>query len=537
MEFREYVRRYLTQFDTLEVPQRVAEVLVIGSGVAGLRAAIIAAEHSRVLVVSKHELGDTATSHAQGGVAIVTDSSDSIDSHFSDTIATGKGISDESVVRSIISEGPDVLRELMDWGFFFDTENGRYDLGREGGHSARRILRASGDETGHELQDMLLTRIKGHPNIRTLEDAFAIDLLSENGTCHGALIFDKNRGKQIIWAGATVLATGGSGCVFRETTNPSISTGDGLAMAFRAGAEIMDLEFFQFHPTTLYVAGAVRALISEALRGEGAILRNKNGDAFMKAYHPSAELAPRDVVSRAILSELNKTGVTSVYLDFTHMREKHIRERFHHLAKLCDQFDLDIYKDLVPVRPSAHYQVGGVKTDVSGLTSIDRLYACGEVACTGLHGANRLASNSLLEGLVMGSRAGAAAGRTAQEAKKADEIVPRFLDATFDKFRAHHIILEDVVASLKSLMWRSCGLEREKEPMTHALEQVGFWGRYVLDREFHNPVGWELQNMLITGALMLESALARTESRGVHFRRDFPETDDDRWKKHSFTRK
>lgn len=533
--FMKYERRYLTQFDTLEVPQRITEVLVIGSGVAGLRAAIEAAERAKVLVIAKDELAETTTSYAQGGVAIVTDPEDSIACHVADTVRTGKGLTDEAAARSIIADGPKMLEDLNEWGFFFDTTEGCYDLGQEGGHCMKRVLRAHGDNTGAEIQNALIDRIREHPNIRVMENAFAIDLLSENGRCHGALVWDDRRGKQIIWAGSVVLATGGSGRLFRETTNPRLSTGDGLAMAFRAGAVLRDLEFFQFHPTTLYVAGAARALISEALRGEGAILMTRDGRAFMKEYHPDAELAPRDVVSRAIVTEMKKTGDTSVYLDFSGLREKRIKERFEHLAKLCDSFDLDLYEDLIPVRPSAHYQIGGLRTDLSGATSVERLYAAGEVASTGLHGANRLASNSLLEGFVMGRRAGSAAAEVALTATRDQEVVPKFMEITFDKYRQHHIILEDMTASLRSLMWRACGVEREGERLGDALKEMGYWSRYVLDREFNKPAGWQLQNMILIAAMITRAALERTESRGVHFRTDHPETDDEKWKRHSET--
>jgi L-aspartate oxidase len=536
LHFRDYVRRYLTQFDTLEVPQRITEVLVIGSGIAGLRAADEASKSAKVLVLAKGALGETATRYAQGGVAIAADADDSVESHVADTIATGKGLCDKEAVETIISEGPAALRDLMDWGFFFDTANGKYDFGKEGGHSKPRILRAHGDETGQALQNLMLKRVEASPSIRTQANTFVVDLLTDEGVCRGALVWNEQRGMEIIWAGAVVLASGGSGRVFRETTNPPIATADGIAMAYRAGAELADLEFFQFHPTTLYIAGASRALISEALRGEGAILRTRGGRAFMKDYHPSAELAPRDVVSRAIISELKKTGTTNVYLDFSHMRDKHIKERFGHLAQLCESFDLDLYEDPIPVRPTAHYQIGGVRTDLQGRTTVERLFACGEVASTGIHGANRLASNSLLEGLVMGKRAGVSALKAAQAAARDGQVIPKFMEISFEKYRQHHIVLEDMIASLRSLMWRFCGVERDGKELKAALDEVSFWSRYVLDREFHRPEGWELQNMLIASVLSIECALKRTESRGVHFRNDFPKTDDLKWKKHTIIR-
>ena len=366
--------------------------------------------------------------------------------------------------------------------------------------------------------------------IKIIEDFFAIDLLTnDNNECIGIISHD-GRGRQIIWAANTILATGGAGRLYRETTNPEVADGDGPAMAYRAGAVLRDLEFVQFHPTTLYIAGASRALITETLRGEGAILLDNNGSAFMKEYHKDAELAPRDIVSRAILSQMLKTKSTHVYLDVRNFDKKHFTKRFPQISELCESFDIDVSKDLIPVRPSAHYMVGGVKTDSTAKTSIENLYACGEVAATGLHGANRLGSNSLLEGLVLGK----IAGRLASQHKKQDVsgIKHPLLKYQIPHSDRTRLDTADVENSLRALMWRNVGITRKAQPLKEAQEIIKFWQRYVMDKIFDSPSGWGCQNMLTVCQLMAQSADKRQESRGVHFRSDFPDTDDARFKKH-----
>lgn len=334
----------------------------------------------------------------------------------------------------------------------------------------------------------------------------------------------------LIWAQAVVLATGGLGQVYRETTNPRVATGDGFALAYRAGAVLTDVEFVQFHPTTLYVAGASRALISETLRGEGGVLRNQRGERFMPKYHDLAELAPRDVVSRSIVQEMQATGDTKVYLDLTHLSAEHLQARFPMIWQLCQSFDIDISKDLIPVRPSAHYMVGGVRTDHDAATSIQRLYAVGEVACTGLHGANRLGSNSLLEGLVFGRRAGQAVRRCLTNG--AVRLPLRAVRSVLTAPTRGQIDLTDVANSLRSLMWRAVGIERQEPHLETAEETIDFWCGYVMDKEFMDPSGWEIQNMLTVAKLLVHSARVRTESRGVHYRTDYPEPDDAHWLRH-----
>jgi L-aspartate oxidase len=391
----------------------------------------------------------------------------------------------------------------------------------EGGHSHPRIAHAHGDETGKIIAQTLIAKTRQQRNVKIIENFFSIDLLTTNGKCLGVIGWQKEKGEQVIWAANTILATGGAGQLYRETTNPSCATADGLAIAYRAGAVLRDLEFVQFHPTTLYIAGASRTLITETLRGEGAVLRDAKGRAFMKDYNPAAELAPRDIVSRAILTQMLKTKSTHVYLDIRHFDKQHFAKRFPVISELCESFDIDISKDLIPVRPSAHYMVGGVKTDISAKTSIENLYACGEVASTGLHGANRLGSNSLLEGLVFGRIAGQAA-IAAQTAGPREPIIKYEIPHS-DRSR---LDATDVRNSLRAIMWRNAGITRKAQPLKEAQEIISFWQRYVMDKTFDSPQGWELQNMLTVCLLIAQSALARKESRGVHFRSDYPDTDD-----------
>jgi L-aspartate oxidase len=518
--------RYLVPFDLAKLPAVEADVLIVGSGSAALRAALEAGRaRRRVLLVTKRRRTDCNSFYAQGGIAAALDDQDSPEAHIQDTLRVGCGLSDPEAVEVVIREGAERVRELLEWGAPFDREGRRLSFAREGGHSAARVLHR-GDETGAMLERELLRHVRA----RILEDTFAVDLVTWRGACWGALVWHPKRGLQWARAARTILATGGLGQVYRETTNPSVATGDGVAMAWRAGAELMDLEFMQFHPTTLYLAGASRALISEAVRGAGAILRDRSGRAFMKDYHPMAEMAPRDVVSRSILRHMVDTRDTQVYLDARPV--KNLPRKFPGLARLCGKFGLDPARDLIPVRPAAHYMIGGIRTDLWGRTSIPNLLACGECAAVGFHGANRLASNSLLECLVFGKRAGFVA------AQEAAGPVPEFrLRVGRRDARGADLDLEDIRNSLRSVMWRYVGIEREAEGLRYAMSSIGFWSGYVLDRTFADPEGWELQNMLALGRLMALAALRRTESRGVHYRRDHPRTDDRRWRAHLVLRR
>jgi L-aspartate oxidase len=524
-------RRYLVNIDSISTQQLFTDCLVIGAGIAGLRAAIEAAGHRSVIVVCKGTVENSNTFKAQGGIASVLDKTDTFESHINDTLNAGCGICDQDVVDLVVRQGPELIEQLLRWGTEFDLAESRIATTLEGGHSHPRIAHAHGDETGRVIAEALIRKARQDSNIRILENFYTIDLLTDDqNRCLGIIGCDRKSGPQIIWAANTILATGGAGQLYRETTNPEGATGDGLAMAYRAGAVLRDLEFVQFHPTTLYIAGATRALITETLRGEGAVLVDNQGRRFMKDYHEAAELAPRDVVSRAILAQMRKTESTHVHLDVRHFDKTYFAKRFPWINELLESFDIDITKDLIPVRPSAHYMIGGVKTDRSAGTSIANLYACGEVASTGLHGANRLGSNSLLEGLVFGKTAGQAAAQSNKTAGAHLEHPPiKYKIPHSDRTR---LDADDVGNSLRALMWRNVGITRSDQPLAEAQEIIRFWQRYVMDKIFDSSKGWECQNMLTVSLLMAQSAQKRRESRGVHFRRDFPDIDDEHFKNH-----
>ncbi len=564
------LRRYLVDIDAASTHQLFTDCLVIGSGIAGLRAAIEAAQHCNVIVVCKGAVSDSNTWNAQGGIAVVLEppkadspplllspasaslpqlvaqataggsrqenaGADSVESHIADTLKIGCGLCDEKAVETVVRQGPQLIQQLLDWGAEFDKTDGRITATLEGGHSHPRVIHAHGDNTGRIVAEALVNKARQNPNIKIIENFFTIDLVTDDppkADCLGIIGSAEggpNAGRQIIWAANTILATGGAGQLYRETSNPSGATGDGLAMAWRAGAVLQDLEFMQFHPTTLYIAGASRALITEALRGEGAILRDSKGRAFMKDYHPSAELAPRDVVSRACLQQMLKTKATNVFLDVRHLDKQHFAKRFPYIYELCESFDIDISKDLIPVRPSAHYMVGGVKTDLSARTNIENLYACGEVASTGLHGANRLGSNALLEGLVFGRTAGEEAAKIVMAGNM--HFRPHLIKHKIPHSDRTALDTADVRNSLRALMWRNVGITRTAKPLIEAQQIIKFWQRYVMDKIFETPAGWECQNMLTICLLAAYCAHSRRESRGVHFRTDYPQADDKNFKR------
>ena len=458
------LRRYLVNVDTATTNQLFTNVLIIGAGIAGLCAAIEAGQHGSVILVCKGTLSDSNTWNAQGGVASVLEKTDSFESHIADTLATGCGINDNQIVELVVRQGPDLIRQLLEWGTEFDKVSGHIDVGLEGGHSHPRIIHGHGDATGRAIAESLISKVRSNPNIKLIENFFTIDLITNGaGECIGAIGNTSRAGMQIIWAASAILATGGAGRLYRETTNPAVATGDGLAMAYRAGAVLRDMEFMQFHPTTLYIAGASRALITETLRGEGGLLLDVNNYRFMHDYSEAAELAPRDVVSRAILSQMLKTNATHVYLDIRHFDKEHFKKRFPLISELCESFDIDVSKDLIPVRPSAHYMIGGVKTDTKAKTSIKNLYACGEVSSSGLHGANRLGTNSLLEGLVFGKIAGYEAARVAKTSKSHPKHPSiRYEVTPSDRSR---LDTADVRNSLRSVMWRNVGITRREQPL------------------------------------------------------------------------
>lgn len=524
-------RRYLIPFRSGLLPQIFTDVLVIGGGVAGLRAAIEVSDQGRgagleTIVLAKGDLKTSNTAWAQGGIAVACGAADSVDAHVRDTLEAGAGLCDADATRRIVEGGPAGIAELVSWGLRVDRDaSGRPALGREGGHGAARILHADGDATGREIQRCLSDRARSSERVRVFENCFALDLLTpsaEPGTpVLGAITFHAKYRLQIVWARCVILATGGAGVVFRETTNPPLATADGLGMAYRAGATLADLPFVQFHPTTVYLPGSTRELISEAVRGEGAHLLDASGQRFMLDEHPRAELAPRDVVSRAILRTLARQGGQHVWLDCRHL--KTFRARFPGIAATLKRFELDPAHDLIPVHPAAHYMVGGVRTDLSARTDVPGLLAAGEAASTGIHGANRLASNSLLEGLVMGR----IAGRTAVESVNGHAGGrPTGLVSDIRPSDHGELDLADVRSSLRSAMWKNVGVERTGARLEDAADMFDFWARYTLDKIFDEPAGWETQNMLLVGALIARAAHWRRESRGCHWRTDAPERTD-----------
>jgi L-aspartate oxidase len=517
-------RRYLVRFDPKRIPHMFADVLILGSGIAGVRAALAVDPKLRVVVVSKDRADLSNSAWAQGGIAGVLDPADDIKNHAADTITAGAGLCDPEVVEAVVAAAPELIHELESFGAVFDQENGRLALTMEGGHSHPRVAHALGDATGKEVMRALIDRIRGTRGVEVWEKTFTIDLLTHEGACRGALVWNEEHGKTFVWAKQTILCTGGAGRLYRETTNPSIATGDGHAVAYRAGAELRDMELMLFHPTVLYIAGSSRHLITEAARGEGGYLVDANGHRFMGDYDSRWELAPRDVVSRAITSQMDKTRHPCVYLDLRHLPKELISERFPHIGQLCREFGLDLKRDLIPVRPGAHYMIGGVTVDLEGRTSVSGLWAAGEVTSSGLHGANRLASNSLLEGLFYGLRCGRGASMEALKIPDSFAVLPLTSEWESSISDDDELNLADLRNALASLMGRNVGIRRNADDLRQAASQVEFWDRYVSAREFRTVEGWELQNMLLNARLMIESALAREESRGVHFREDFPAT-------------
>ncbi|GAB4156027.1 MAG: L-aspartate oxidase [Planctomycetaceae bacterium] len=519
-------RRYLASFHPKRVPHYFTDVLIIGGGIAGIRAALEIPAEQQSVIVTKDVLVQSNSTYAQGGIAAVLDPLDDVTKHAADTLAAGKGLCDRKVVELVVREAPDRIRELVKLGTILDTVNGEIALTQEGGHSHRRVAHALGDATGREIMRALIERIREHSSSQIWESTFVLDLLTHEGQCRGALVWNPRHGKTLIWAKQTILATGGAGQLYRETTNPKIATADGHAAAFRAGVELRDMEFIQFHPTVLYIAGSSRHLISEAVRGEGAYLRDNHGYRFMQDYDDQLELAPRDVVSQAITAQMAKTNHPCVYLDLTHLDANLVHERFPNIGKVCAEFGLDITHDLIPVRPGAHYMIGGLTIDTNGHTSLPGLWAAGEASSSGLHGANRLGSNSLIEGLVFGLKAGRGASQAAAEQPDTFSALPLVSEYADDEHDDDELNLSDVRNALTSLMWRNVGIVRNADDLDAAAKQVAFWDRYVSSREFKDPQGWELQNLLLTARLVIAAAKAREESRGVHARSDFPDTDE-----------
>ena len=512
------------------------DFIVIGSGIAGLRSAIeLARAGARVTVLTKDRREESNTEYAQGGVAVALSEDDEL--HEDDTLAAGAGLCDERAVEVLVEDGRRYVRELIEWGAEFDQEGGHLMFTREAAHSRPRIIHAHGDATGREIVRSLLARAGEERNVSFLAHAETQSLVFQDGRVRGVRYLDPLvRAPRELRARAVVLATGGAGALYLHTTNPSVATGDGMAMAYDAGAELADMEFVQFHPTALNLEGAPRFLLSEALRGEGGVLRNAAGKRFMPRYHEAAELAPRDVVTRSIVAEMERTATRTAFLDMTAFDAAHLRRRFPKIYKTCLQYGLDLAREPAPVSPAAHYIMGGVRTDLEGRTTLQGLYAAGEVACTGVHGANRLASNSLLEGLVFGARAGHAAARdcvgtrvhVAADVDAEESDAREASGARDDAARAGAAALA-VRKRVRRLMWERVGILRSRASLQRALAEFG-----QIERAPLRPAP---RNSLTVASLIARSALWREESRGGHFRVDFPARDDEHWRVHSVIQK
>ena len=518
-----------------------ADYLIIGSGIAGLRAVPELSPVGDVLILTKAEAAEGNTGHAQGGIAAAVGPGDSPELHAQDTLAAGDGLCDPRAVAALVEDGPRFVRELLAWGARFDRNaDGQPALAMEGAHSVRRVLHAR-DATGREIGRVLYERVSALPRVTIHAHARVVDLVLEGGRCVGARYVGDDGVVGVARATAVLLATGGAGHVFRDTTNPPVATGDGIAMAYRNGARVADLEFVQFHPTALMLPGQPRFLLSEALRGEGARLINAGGEPFMTRYNPAGDLAARDRVARAIASETGRTG--AVYLSMEHLDPMFVHTRFPAIAEACRAVGLDLARDRIPVGPAAHYVMGGVHTDIDARTSIPGLYAAGEVACTGVHGANRLASNSLLEGLVFGARAGCAmredeVGSWPVEAHRVLEGASRFGRKPVPADDCGGIL---TIAEAQDLMWRHVGLFREREGLARALALLEpAWQRFEGLIASGAPLDfetWRTASIVAVGRLIARAALRREESRGAHYRTDYPARDDERWKRRAFDRR
>ncbi len=491
-----------------------SEFIVVGAGVAGLRAAIELAEAGTVLVLAKDSLRESSSEYAQGGIAVALSDDDEVELHEQDTLAAGDGLCDVGAVHTLVSEGPGRIQQLIEWGAEFDREGTKLAFGREGAHSRSRVLHAQGDSTGREISRTLYQKAASLKNIRFRSFTAITDLLVADGEVAGVVACDSSTKSLVpLYANAVLLATGGLGCVYLETTNPDVATGDGVAAAYQAGADISDIEFVQFHPTALHVEGAPRFLLTEALRGEGAYLRNAAGERFMERYHPLKELAPRDVVARAIVMEMRREGSPHVFLDLAHVDPVFIRRRFPRVYDTCLRYGIDLTKQSAPIHPAAHYAMGGVQTDLDGQTTLRRLFAAGEVASTGVHGANRLASNSLLEGVVFGSRAGVRMREWTGKAARRDLGTPEMAFPGISR------------QELRQLAWEKCGILRSAEGLEevcHRLEPSQPAGRSELNREL-----FERRSIRQVLLLIARCALARRESRGAHFRTDYANRSND----------
>lgn len=499
--------------------QQSAEIVILGGGVAGLTAALAISDMGRsCLVLTKDAAPESGTDWAQGGVAVVFTDEDRVESHIDDTLAAGAGLNHLAAVRLLVAEGADAIRRLLHWGAVFDQEDGKLAFTREAAHSQRRILHAHGDATGQEIMRCLLQQARSRANIKLLPRAFATRVVMRDGRVAGVEATLADGTPVGIGASAVILATGGIGRLFRESTNPPLSTGDGLALAAAAGAPLMNLEFMQFHPTALYLPGRPRFLITEAARGEGGILRNNSGEAFMGRYHPNAELAPRDIVSRALVQEVRRSGSDRIVLDLTHLDSNFVRRRFPRIYQTLLGFGLDITKNPIPVSPAAHYHMGGVAVDIDGATGVTGLFAAGEVSCNGVQGANRLASNSLLEGMVFGWRCGIRAAAYAEE--KSSAVPAPAAASTLAK--AAEEIVENCRRQAAETLWNDAGLVRDADGLRHALEKFAALQQNLPSGNLPRRAV-ETRTMLTISAALAGAALHREESRGGHYRNDFPQ--------------
>jgi L-aspartate oxidase len=522
--------RYLVNFDLSNLKKVYTDFLVVGSGIAGLYTSLKICDKGEVILLTKSNLKEGSTEYAQGGIAVALGNEDSPRLHMEDTLKAGANFCDPKAVEVLVTEGPKCVEELIKWGTKFDKIEGKYNATLEAAHQIPRILHAQGDATGAEVERSLSKKVIKENKIRIKENTFVLDILTDHNNCYGLLTMD-NRTKEIIayLAKSTILASGGAGQLFGNTTNPNVVTGDGIASAYRGGVKITNLEFIQFHPTALYHQGNPKFLISEAVRGEGAVLKNTKEEPFMPSYHSLADLAPRDIVTRAIIDQMKKTKNDYVYLDATKIKCK-FSERFPTIYKNCIEIGINPEKQYIPVAPVAHYTMGGIKTNTWGQTNLNNLYACGECSNTGVHGANRLASNSLLEGLVFGNRI-------------AQKIKEKMNSFTINKYKELNISYNiprkkykdlntiRIKEDLQKLMWDKVGIIRNPSDLIKAQQKINQW-KSLLKSELKTVKEFELANMITLTDLLTKSALKREESRGAHYREDFPERDDVNWKKY-----
>lgn len=532
------MRNYLIDFDTKNMKKVYTDVLVIGSGIAGVYTALELGDEYQITVITKEEVEISNSVLAQGGIAVSLDKNDSPEEHMTDTLYAGAGLCDEASVDVLVHEAADNIKRVCDFGVKFDKsekDKAQLALTREGAHSKNRIIHA-GDATGKEVCDKLIHTLSQRENVKIEERIWALDLLVKDNTCYGIIAYNEKTGEYIAYYAAIVIcASGGYGQLYYYTTNPEVATGDGAAMAYRAGGKLADLEFVQFHPTVLYHEQNKSFLISEAVRGEGALLRNSKGERFMPGYHELAELAPRDVVSRCIFSEMKKTGEDHMWLDITHQERDHLEKRFPTIFSTCLEYGIDMSKDFIPIAPAEHYCMGGIKTGLYGDTSIKRFYACGEAACNGIHGANRLASNSLLEGLVFGHRIGSQVYElTHDDMIDTIKTMPDFKGEALDKSVSCEAEFDknEAINKIRRTMSSLVGIVRSKESLEEALGIITEIAEKANTINCKAPEDFIVANESMLAILLIKSAINREESRGAHYRADFPKTDDENWKKH-----